>query len=306
VGGEFDTLAAQMSSHPTDSGPAPRGYRFASFEADVRAGELRRQGIRLKLNAQPFQLLLLLLERPGKVVTREEICRALWPEGTFVDYEHGVNSALNRLREALNDTAGNPRYVETLARRGYRFLLPVERIEDLGETPPVRPVVGAGADAEVVAEATLILASTRELPRANTRLVTTLFLLLQGMYAAMYIGALANLPEIDDLLSALHAWPHTYTLIVVTSAVLLPVRAFAIFLVTFHAPGVREKFLRLWPVTLLADILWSASPFLLLHHINFGLALAATAILVYSPFAQRALVLMGAGSAEREEATRLS
>jgi hypothetical protein len=248
----------------------------------------------------------LLLERPGEVVTREEICRALWPAGTFVDYEHGVNSALNRLREALNDTAGNPRYVETLARRGYRFLLPVERIEDLGETPPVPPVVGAGADAEVVAEATLILASTRELPRANTRLVTTLFLLLQGMYAAMYIGALANLPEIDDLLSALHAWPHTYTLIVVTSAVLLPVRAFAIFLVTFHAPGVREKFLRLWPVTLLADILWSASPFLLLHHINFGLALAATAILVYSPFAQRALVLMGAGSAEREEATRLS
>ena len=137
----------------------------------------------------------------------------------------------------------------------------------------MRPVVGAGADAEVLAEATLILASTRELPRANTRLVTTLFLLLQGMYAAMYIGALANLPEIDDLLSALHAWPHTYTLIV---------------------------------VTLLADILWSASPFLLLHHINFGLALAATAILVYSPFAQRALVLMGAGSAEREEATRLS
>lgn len=295
-----------MSSHPTESEAAPRGYRFASFEVDVRAGELRRQGIRLKLNAQPFQLLLLLLERPGEVVTREEICRALWPDGTFVDYEHGVNSALNRLREALNDTAGNPRYVETLARRGYRFLLPVERIEDLGETPPVPPPVSAetgGPEAE--AEATLILASTGELPRASTRLVTTLFLLLQGMYAAMYIGALANLAEIDDLLSALHAWPHTYTLIVVTSAVLLPVRAFAIFLVTFHAPGVREKFLRLWPVTLLADILWSASPFLLLHHINFGLALAATAILVYSPFAQRALVLMGAGSADGGKATRL-
>jgi hypothetical protein len=75
--------------------------------------------------------------------------------------------------------------------------------------------------------------------------------------------------------------------------------AFAIFLVTFRAPGVREKFLRLWPVILVADILWAASPFLLLHHINFGLALAATAILVYSPFAQRALVLMGAGSPER-------
>ncbi len=290
-----------MSSHPSDSGPSTRGYRFASFEVDVRSGELRRQGIRLKLNAQPFQLLLLLLERPGEVVTREEICRALWPEGTFVDYEHGVNSALNRLREALNDTASHPRYVETLARRGYRFLLPVERIEDLGETPPVPPPVNAEAGgSEAEAEATAILASPGELPKASTQMVTVLFLLLQGMYAAMYVGALANLPEIDDLLSALHAWPHTYTLIVLTAALLLPVRAFAIFLVTFHAPGVREKFLRLWPATLVADILWAASPFLLLHHINFGLALAATVILVYSPFAQRALVLMGAGNVERQ------
>ena len=84
-------------------------YRFGVFEANAVTGELRRQGIRLKLNAQPFQVLVMLLERPGELLTRDEISRQLWPEGTFVDYEHGVNSAVNRIREALGDTAGSPR-----------------------------------------------------------------------------------------------------------------------------------------------------------------------------------------------------
>src|SRR5271169_5145465 len=105
-----------------------RRYRFGAFEADATTGELRRQGIRIKLNAQPFQVLSLLLERPGELLTREEISRELWPDGTFVDYEHGVNSAVNRIREALGDTAGDPRFVETLARRGYRFVAAVELI----------------------------------------------------------------------------------------------------------------------------------------------------------------------------------
>ena len=111
-----------------------RRYRFGAFEADAVTGELRRQGMRIRINAQPFQVLLMLLERPGQLLTREEISRELWPDGTFVDYEHGVNSAVNRIREALGDTAANPRFVETLARRGYRFVAPVERI---GETPVI-------------------------------------------------------------------------------------------------------------------------------------------------------------------------
>src|SRR4051812_8601408 len=97
-----------------EDAPTARRYRFGVFEADPGSGELRRQGIRLKLNAQPFQVLMMLLERPGELLTREEISRQLWPEGTFVDYEHGVNSAVNRIREALGDTAGNPRFIETL------------------------------------------------------------------------------------------------------------------------------------------------------------------------------------------------
>src|SRR5665213_3313799 len=120
-------LSKAMADLMSDLRPAQR-YRFGVFEADAATGELRRQGMRVKLNAQPFQMLVLLLERPGKLVTREEISRRLWPEDTFVDYEHGVNSAVNRIREALGDTAGSPRFVETLARRGYRFVAPVEAI----------------------------------------------------------------------------------------------------------------------------------------------------------------------------------
>src|SRR5450432_3858029 len=120
----------------TDPWPSRR-YRFGVFEADAATGELRRQGVRIKLKAQPFQVLCMLLERPGELLTREEISRQLWPDGTFVDYEHGVNSAVNRIREALGDSASSPRFVETLARRGYRFVAPVERIGGSADSPTV-------------------------------------------------------------------------------------------------------------------------------------------------------------------------
>src|ERR1700730_16670629 len=113
--------------------PPVRRYRFGAFEADTATGELRRQGIRIKINAQPFQVLCMLLESPGELLTREEISRQLWPDGTFVDYDHGVNSAINRIREALGDTASSPRFVETLARRGYRFVAPVKAITSAEE-----------------------------------------------------------------------------------------------------------------------------------------------------------------------------
>jgi DNA-binding winged helix-turn-helix (wHTH) protein len=289
----------------------PRRYRFGAFEADGATGELRRQGIRIKLNAQPFQVLFLLLERPGELLTREEISRELWPDGTFVDYEHGVNSAVNRIREALGDTAGSPRFVETLARRGYRFVASVERIgliEDLAA-----PASEAPAPVSVTSEATAvpveepetgllsgILASPAELPKTSHSVVQTLFVLLQVMYLGFYVGALANLAEIEDLLSALPRATQVFTVMIVTAAILIPVRAFVISLVLFHAPRAREKFLRMWPFLLLLDELWSLSPFLLLHHINFGLALSCTALLVYSPFAQRSLILMGAGRVDHE------
>jgi Tol biopolymer transport system component/DNA-binding winged helix-turn-helix (wHTH) protein len=104
---------------------SPRPIRFGVFELDLKAGELRKQGVKIRLQEQPFQILAMLLERPGEIVTREEIQQKLWPADTFVDFEHGINAAVKRLREALDDSADNPRCVETLARRGYRFIAPV-------------------------------------------------------------------------------------------------------------------------------------------------------------------------------------
>src|SRR5262245_48548165 len=98
---------------------------FGSFEVDVASGELRRQGLKIRLQDQPFRLLVLLLEHAGDVVTREEVRERLWPADTFVDFDHSLNTAVRKLREALGDSAETPRYVETIARRGYRFIAPV-------------------------------------------------------------------------------------------------------------------------------------------------------------------------------------
>src|SRR5437867_5036590 len=100
--------------------------RFADFEADDRSGQLRRHGHTIKLPDQSFRMLVLLLGRPGEVVTREQLRRELWAEDTFVDFEAGINSAVKRLRDALGDSADTPRFVETLPRRGYRFIAPFE------------------------------------------------------------------------------------------------------------------------------------------------------------------------------------
>ena len=99
--------------------------RFGVFELDLKAGELRRHGHKIKLQEQPFQVLSQLLEKPGEVITREELRNRLWPADTFVDFDHSLNAAIRRLRDALGDSADNPTFVETVARRGYRFLAPV-------------------------------------------------------------------------------------------------------------------------------------------------------------------------------------
>src|ERR1700751_4924846 len=101
--------------------------RFATFEVDLRAGELRKQGKCIKVQEQPFHVLTVLLQRPGEVVTREELRNQNWPSDTFVDFDNSLNTAINKLREALGDSADNPRFVETLPRRGYRFIAPVAR-----------------------------------------------------------------------------------------------------------------------------------------------------------------------------------
>src|SRR5689334_3048276 len=125
-------------------GRRPSRIRFEGFELDLRTGELRQEtGKIIRLPEQPFQILTMLLESAGEVVSREEIRKRLWPNDTIVEFEHSISAAMRRVREALNDSADNPRYVETLARRGYRFKVPVERLTD-----PPGPVIAVEAHAD--------------------------------------------------------------------------------------------------------------------------------------------------------------
>ena len=122
--------------------------RFGVFELAQPTGELRRDGASVNLQEQPLQVLRALIEEPGRIVTREELRQKIWPANTFVDFDHGINNAIKRLREALEDTAAAPRYIETLPRRGYRFVGKIER-----ETPRMRalavlPLVNLSPDAE--------------------------------------------------------------------------------------------------------------------------------------------------------------
>jgi DNA-binding winged helix-turn-helix (wHTH) protein/Flp pilus assembly protein TadD len=113
----------------------PALVRFGVFEADLRAGELRRHGVRVRLQDLPFRALTLLLSRPGEVITRDEFRQALWPSDIFVDFEQGISSAVMRLRDALRDSADNPVFIETIERRGYRWIGPIQRQEPLPEEP---------------------------------------------------------------------------------------------------------------------------------------------------------------------------
>src|SRR5437763_15816751 len=106
--------------------PMATRVRFGGFEAVLATGDLWRNGTRLRLQEQPFQVLAMLLARPGELVTREELRQKLWPADTFVDFDHSLNTAINKLRDALGDSAADPHYIETLARRGYRLVAKVE------------------------------------------------------------------------------------------------------------------------------------------------------------------------------------
>jgi cholera toxin transcriptional activator len=111
----------------------PRIVRFGVYEIDLNNTKMRKHGLRIRIQDQPFQVLSALLERRGGVVTRDELVRHLWPEGTFVDFDRGLNAAVNRLRQTLSDSAENPRYIETVARQGYRFLMPIEMLTAGGQ-----------------------------------------------------------------------------------------------------------------------------------------------------------------------------
>ncbi|MCP5119632.1 MAG: transcriptional regulator, partial [bacterium] len=136
---------------------SPSPIRFGPFEVNLAAGELRKAGTRIKLQDQPFRILTILLSRPGEVVTREELREKLWPDGTFVEFEHSLNTSINKLRRALNDSADTPRYIETVPRRGYRFVGDVERVAVTQPRRRLLPRQLAGVAAVAVAIAAVFL-----------------------------------------------------------------------------------------------------------------------------------------------------
>jgi cholera toxin transcriptional activator len=211
--------------------------RFGVFELDLAAGELRKSGMKLRLQEQPLQILALLLERAGSVVTREELRQKVWPADTFVDFDHGLNTAVNKLREALGDSASSPRYVETLARRGYRFIAPVQSRAETGV-----PSTGSGqalarpADESPTAAATTLDSSVAlhpalEVPIPRRGLTRGLFALIQVMYMIFYLSALLRLQAVQSIAdSFLPPWGPTALAgtVMVTAGVGIPLRSYLI------------------------------------------------------------------------------
>lgn len=282
-----------------------RIFRFGVYEADPASGELRKSGIRLRVQEQPFRVLLMLVERPSELVTREELRQKLWPADTFVDFDHSLNTVINKLREALSDSAANPRFIETLARRGYRFLAPVEFVEKPSPSAKVAEPIESSKPSPPVQAPSQVSFLTRpeDVPAVRRPYVRLLFLLIQVMYLSFYIAALARSTQVHQLLEQTVGYPAwAMTLLVISAVVGLPIRLYLISATAFDLSGLSYKFRQLFPVTLPLDELWALSPFLLAPQIGVGLALAATAALIYVPFAQRTLLLMGDRSQHPERA----
>jgi cholera toxin transcriptional activator len=259
----------------------PRVYRFSVFEVDTRTGEFWKKGIKIRLQDQPLQVLTALLERPKELVTREELIKQIWPADTFVDFDHSLNTAVNKLREVLGDSAATPRFIETLPKRGYRFVGDVEVITPMEATPNQ-------------AAASTLAPATQELPTVSRLLIRTLFVLAQVMYLGFYVAALINMDEINFLLTLFFgsgAWVVS-ALVILTAMVGIPVRLFLLLAASFDYARLRTKYDLLFMALLVLDVLWGVSPILTAHHIGIGLALAISAALIYLPFGQRTLVHM--------------
>lgn len=274
-----------MSTPPAT--PAKRTLRFGIYEADLSTGELRKNGRKIRLQEQPFQILALLLEHPGEVVTREEIQQKLWPSDTFVDFDHGLNTAINKVRAALGDSAGNPRFVETLAKRGYRFLAPVHQ-GDANEANIGQEITSASPNVQR-------MHSELHLPMPHRALVRILFAAIQCMYLVFYLEALIHWPRVD--IAAARFVPDRGAFIVavvvlVSGALGIVWRCYLLSAVGFDYRLLRHNFERIFLPTLLLDELWALAPFLIAAQIGFGAAFAAMAALLYVPFAERTLLRM--------------
>jgi cholera toxin transcriptional activator len=286
-------------STPQQPGVTRRIVRFGLFEADLEVGELRKRGIRVRLQQQPFQVLATLLERPGEIVSREQLRLKLWPADTFVDFDHSLNTAINKIREALGDEAPNPRFVETVARRGYRFIAPAHAgAEPLATASPATES-GPGPRQEQAPRANTSPTQAPpfhqelEVPLPHRRVTRGLFVLIQAMYLIFYVAALLHWQGVDRVASTIFAeWGGDVIVFAVWLTALLgiPLRLYLISAAAFDHRRLGSNFRRLFVALLPLDVLWATSPFLIADKIGLGAAFAATAALLYVPFSERTLI----------------
>jgi len=283
--------------------------RFGVFELDLAAGELRKNGAKLRLQEQPFQVLALLLEHAGEVVTREELRQKLWPADTFVDFDHSLNTAINKLRETLGDSASGPRYIETLARRGYRFIAPVQnstaatRSMEIGHVGTAAPgCPPSAARLQLPQHSPSALHPDLEVPIPHRGLTRGLFALAQLMYLIFYVVALFRIHAVFAVAdSFLPGWGARVLVaaVMVTAGIGIPLRCYLLSAVGFDYQRLGEKFQQMFPFILALDQLWAIAPFLLMQKIGLGAAFAASAALLYVPFSERTLIRMAYVSQSR-------
>lgn len=285
--------------------PEHRVYSFGVFELDSNTGELWKDGkSQPRLREQALQVFLLLLERSREVVTREELRQRVWAADTFVDFDHGMNTAINQLRNALDDSAANPRFIQTLPRRGYRFIAPLEVRGGAGSKgSPGTESTTRTPQSEVNSGSaiTSALSDPAELPHASSGTVRFLFSCIQVMYLSFYIVSLARFSHVEEVLSE-SGYPERLilALLMITAAAGIPIRLYLLSASIFNYRGIAQKFLKLFMFLFPLDELWALAPFLIVKQIGLGLAIAATAALLYLPFTQRSLLLMGAQPVKSE------
>jgi DNA-binding winged helix-turn-helix (wHTH) protein len=270
--------------------------KFDEFELDLGRYELRRQGQPLKLEKLPMELLILLAEREGQLVTREEIIQRVWGDNVYVDTRQGINTAVRKIRLALKDDPDQPRILLTVVGKGYRLLAPIviapggETGVETAGTIDAAPEPSAGPDLKPASETPPAIAPSAAptgavAPVVDPALARALFLVIQAGYLTLYGAAFAHLPGIRRL--ALPAGTAQFTLIagLLGAAVHLYLSA----AVAFNFPGSGRLFRQIFPAVLALDVLWSASPLFLFE--RWGeLTLLFVAMLAFLPFSQRTLM----------------
>jgi cholera toxin transcriptional activator len=250
-----------------------RRIRFETFEFDLSTGELLKNGQSIRLQGQPARLLGLLLSRPGELVTRAEIQKALWPDGRFVEFEHAINTAMKKVREALDDDPDAPRFIETLPKLGYRFTAAVREMD-----PPPQ-------------ESRQPVFTNGEFAIPHPQLSRFLFLFIQAGYIAMYCAALYYMPDLESALIAVGFVPVsvTFPAVLLIAMCGIAVRLYLVTAVGWRHPAARVNFMRLFPLVVILDAVWAACPLMAIEGLGAGVALAGVAGLAYLPFAQRTL-----------------